>query len=144
MRTRTELNTVLPFARNSARMPGLRIGPVGLLVRIASQDVSRAAPGVEQGLRGSNIDFSAQAVYVNFDEIREGIEIFVPNVFGNFRAANDTTRVARQELNQRVLFGSYRNWPARTNHRLRGGIQHKIRNRELQRAEFARTTRQGA
>jgi hypothetical protein len=59
------------------------------------------------------IHFAPQPLNVDFDQIGEGIEVFIPNVFGNLCARNDFSSAARQIFQQSILFGRQRDVVAR-------------------------------
>ena len=50
------------------------------------------------------VDLFSQAVYVDFDRVREWIERVVPNMRCDLRARNELARASRQILEQRILF----------------------------------------
>src|SRR5260221_7730033 len=75
---------------------------------VVAKSVSAAPPGLQEWLAGLFAKFATEAVYVDFDEVGEGIEGFVPNVLGDFRTANDTANIARKKFEQRVLLRSER------------------------------------
>src|SRR5258708_20490680 len=85
-------------------------GPAGILrgvlfagCFVCAKYVAGVPPGLQEWLAGLFAKFATEAVYVDFDEVGEGIEGFVPNVFGDFRTANDAADVARKKFEQRVL-----------------------------------------
>src|ERR1700740_952160 len=74
---------------------------VGLVSQ--AQQVAGAAGGVEQRRVFRTVDFAAKAIYVHLDEIRERIELFIPNVLGDFGAADDSADVAHEKFEQRIF-----------------------------------------
>jgi len=56
--------------------------------------------------------WASAAALVNLDEFGEGIKCIVPNVLGDLFTPDNLARVARQVLEQRVLFSSEFNGPA--------------------------------
>src|ERR1700745_3223685 len=94
-RLRTELNIVL-FAGRFRFVARLLLG--GLFGRSGfladSEHVAGAALGVQQGSFPGRVNFAAQAMDIDFDQVGEGIEVFVPDMFGNFSAAHDTSGIA--------------------------------------------------
>src|SRR5258708_36508800 len=65
-----------------------------------AEKVSSSSSSVQQRLTRVRINFSPQAVYVHFDQVRKRVEALVPHVLRNFRAPNHPSRVARQKLQQ--------------------------------------------
>src|SRR5882762_5609617 len=96
-RTRTESSMVLLRAR------AWRDGGASGFV-LLRKNVARAAPRVQQGFVRRRVNLSTDAIYVHFEQIRERIKLFVPDVFRDFCAAHDTSFVARQKLQQCVFF----------------------------------------
>src|SRR5579863_7787730 len=83
-RLRTELSITFlggGFFCAMVSQGALRVG----FVRQAQQ-VAGTAAGVEQRRVFRAVNFATKAIYVNFDEIRERIELFIPNVLGDFGA----------------------------------------------------------
>src|SRR5205814_1043084 len=75
---------------------------------------------------GIRVNFAAHAIHVNLDQIREGIERFIPHVFGNFRTSDDAAGVARQIFEQRIFLGGEWHTAASPGNALRCGIQDKV------------------
>src|SRR5260221_10057287 len=73
---------------------------------VVAKYVAAARLGLQEWLAGLFAKFATEAVYVDFDEVGEGIEGFVPDVLGDFRTANDAADVARKKFEQRVLLRS--------------------------------------
>src|SRR3981081_790189 len=77
-RTRTESSMVLPDgrswlgARPRRNIFVYRVRDIGIVQR--AKQVAGAAACMEQGLAGVRVNFPAHAIYINFDQIREGIE----------------------------------------------------------------------
>src|SRR5262249_4343878 len=104
-RARTELNTV-----------GLS----------CAKHVSFAADGAKQLAGMPVIDLSAQALYVNLNQIGEDIEIFVPHVFSNLRPVYDLIRMPGQIFEQGILLAGELYRASRTAHATRLGINRQI------------------
>src|SRR6266478_9807343 len=68
-----------------------------------AKEVAGAAASMEQGLAGIRVNFPAHAIYVNFDQIREGIKRLIPYVLGDFGASHYAASVAGQILEQRIF-----------------------------------------
>src|SRR5207302_1002483 len=62
-----------------------RLRDIGIIQR--AKQVARSAAGMQQGLAGIRVNFPAHAIDINLDQIREGIERFIPHVFRDFRSA---------------------------------------------------------
>src|SRR6266853_963715 len=126
-RLRTELNIMLS-ARGFRSVAQLRcrggFRRNGLVVD--AEHVAGAAFGVQQGSLFGSVNFAAQAIYVDFDQVGEGIEVFVPNVFGNFSAADDASGVAGEIFEQRVLLVGEGNLAIGAGSDLRGGIERQV------------------
>src|SRR5258708_2458564 len=129
-RTRTESSMVLPDGRSrlGARPRRntfvSRLWDVGIIQR--AKQVAGAAAGMEERLAGIRVDFSAHAIYVNFDQIREGIERLIPHVLRDFRPPHNAAGVAGKIFEQRIFLGGERHIPARPGNTLRGGIQDEV------------------
>src|SRR5213080_3288550 len=147
-RTRTESSMVLPdwrcglgaMARRNAIVPcvcGVRIGQ-------RAKEVAGAAAGMEQWPSGIRVDFTAHAIHVNLNQIREGIESFVPNVLGDFRASHNPTGVARKIFEQRIFLGGKGHVPAGPGDALRRCVQEEVGNGNFGRTELAGTAQQRA
>src|SRR6266436_9175259 len=102
-RLRTELNIVLFTGR--FRFVARRRN--GLFRRSGffadTEHVAGAALGVQQESFAGSVNFAAQTIDVDFDQVGERIEVFVPNVFSNFSATDDASGVADEIFEQRVF-----------------------------------------
>src|ERR1700738_580611 len=141
-RTRTESSMVL--SRRSVAFAAMVPRALRFLrfdsrrfIRYA-KEISRPSPRMQQRLARFRIDLSPQAVNVHFNQVGKRVEAFVPHVFGNFRSAHHTPRIARQKLQQRVLLGGHRNVPSRPRDALRPGIKYQVRDGNLFRPQFPR------
>src|ERR1700731_2208490 len=99
MRERTESN--MRLFRSAGGLRGV------LFPRyfVVAEDVAAAAARLQQWLAGFFAQFPAEAVYINFDQVGKGIEGFIPDVFGDFRAADYTAGVAGEIFEERVFLG---------------------------------------
>src|SRR5579863_9175857 len=88
-----------------------------------SQQVTGAAASVEQRRVLWAVNFAAKAIYVNFDEVGERIKLLVPNVLGDFRAADDAANAAHEKFEQRVFLVGERDVTASAASGLSGGVQ---------------------
>src|SRR5438128_5035705 len=110
-------------------LPGLsRIFGFGGRLFVGRKNVPSAAPRVQQGFTRRCIDFAADAIDVDFDEIRERIELFVPNVLGDFGASNDASGIAREKFKERVFLCGKRHRLPGARNVLADGINNKIGN----------------
>ena len=98
---------------------------------------------MQQRLAGIRVNFPAHAIDVNFDEIREGIERFIPHVFRDFRPSHNAAGVARKIFEQRILFGGKRHIAARPGNALRGSIQNEVGDGNFGGAELPGAAQQG-
>src|SRR5687768_9724034 len=74
------------------------------IIAVGGQEkVARAAAGVDQLDRVAVVDLAAEALHVDLDQVGEGVEAGVPDVFGDVRAAEHLPRAAGHELQQRIL-----------------------------------------
>src|SRR5258708_201761 len=148
-RTRMESCMALPGGRNRldtlprqstfvCRIRGVRIAQW-------TKQVAGAAAGMEeQGFAGIGVNFAAHAVDVDFYQVRKGIESFIPNMLGDFRAPHDAAGVTRKIFEQGVLFGGKRHALSCPGNALRASIQDKISDRNLGRAKFTGASKQRA
>src|SRR6516162_7068115 len=107
-----------------------------LRIRGTGENVPAAAPCLEKRRAGRVAEFTPQTVHVDFDEIREGIERFVPDVFGNFRAADDPAGVARKKLEERIFLRGERNGAVAALGGLRGGVEDQVSYNNLRGKQF--------
>src|ERR1043165_3893447 len=77
------------------------------------QDVAFAAPCLEELLRVAIINLATQALDIDFDEIGEGIEVFVPDMLADLSPAQDSSGVARKIFEQPVFLRRELNDPTR-------------------------------
>src|SRR6266404_7750743 len=135
-RLRTELNIVLFTGR--FRFVARRRN--GLFRRSGffadTEHVAGAALGVQQESFAGSVNFAAQAVDIDFDQVGKGIEVFVPDVFGDFSAADDASGVADEVFEQRVFLVGKRDAAIAASGNLRGGIERQIRDGQLRGFEF--------
>src|SRR6266851_2984874 len=147
-RTRIESSMALPGRRNRldtlprqstfvCRLRGVRIDQW-------TKQVTRAATGMEQGFAGIGVNFAADAVDVDFDQVRKGIKSFIPNMLGDFRASHDAAGVTRKIFEQGVLFGGKRHASPGPGNALGASIQDEISDRNLRRAKFTGAAKQRA
>src|SRR5215469_14993133 len=131
-RLRMELNIAF-FGRRSVF--GARGGSgnvrLGSRVRIESQHVAGAAAGVQQRGVGGRVDFAAQTIRIDLNQSGKGVELFVPNVLGDFRAADDSAGVADQKFEQRILLVGKRDVTSVPGRGLPGGVEGEGIDREL-------------
>src|SRR6266481_8532929 len=126
-RLRTELNIVL-LAGRFRFVARLLLGGLFRRSRFLadSEHVAGAALGVQQRSLPGRINLAAQAIDIDFDQIGEGIEVFVPNVLGNFSAADDASGVADEIFEQRIFLVGKRNAAIATSGDLRGGVEGQV------------------
>src|SRR5882762_2670369 len=102
----------------------LNIREVGNLGR---EHVTLAPSGVDQRLLRAVINLPAETLYIDVDDVGKGIEVLVPNVFGNLGATQDLTLVKHQQLEQGIfLRGDFDEAIAPTR-RVVHGVERKIR-----------------
>ena len=95
-------------------------------------------------MRFSTIDFSTQPVHVYLDEIRKRIEVFIPDVFGDLRAADHSPGIPREVLEQRVLFRRELDFFIAARHAMRGSVDGQISNMQRRRSADRRPPLQRA
>src|SRR5271169_4680607 len=95
-RTRTESSMWFSQTAGGRRITALFVIQ-GSGLRVSTEDVSAASPGSQQGLAGIVTQLAAQPVHIDFNEIGEGVEGFVPDVLSNLRPAHDAPGIAHQE-----------------------------------------------
>src|ERR1700759_3127758 len=69
------------------------------------EDVAGTADGVDEFDVAVAIDDAAQPSDVDLDEIRERIELFVPDMFGDLLAPHHASRIDGEIFEQRVFLG---------------------------------------
>src|SRR5579863_713251 len=141
-RLRTELSiTFLGWGFLCAMVSegGLRVGLVG-----EAQQVAGAATRVEERRVFRAVDFAAKAIYVDFDEVGERVELLVPNVLGDFGAADDAANVTHEKFEQGVFFVGQGNMAAGAGSSLPGRVQGQGFNGELSGLQLERTAQQSA
>src|SRR5437868_14524045 len=74
-----------------------------------AKNVALVATGNDP-MRLDAVNFAPQPVDVNLDDVRERIEVFVPDVFSNLGAADHAVRVARHVFEQRVFLRGERHF----------------------------------
>jgi Stage II sporulation protein E (SpoIIE) len=99
---------------------------------------------MKQGLAGIGVDFPAHAIYINFDQIREGIEGLIPDVLGDIRAPHNAAGVAGKIFEQRIFLGGERHAASRPGNALRGCVQDEVGNDNFGGAELTRAAQQRA
>ena len=90
------------------------------------------------------VHFRPQTVDINLDQIGKNIEIFVPDMFGNFGASDDFAFFTRQIFEQRVFFGRQRNFASAAPDGLRRRVNFQIFDDNFRRANFAASPQQSA
>src|SRR5258708_20435046 len=90
MRERTESS--MGFFRSAGILRGVLFAG-GFVV---AEDIAAAAASLQERLAGLLAQFSAETVYVNFDQVGKGIEGFVPDMFGDFGTADYPTGIAAE------------------------------------------------
>src|SRR5260370_26770413 len=106
-RTRTESSMALPDRSTCLAARPCRNTFVfcirGVRIDQWAKQIARPPAGMEQGLAGIGVHFPAHAIHINLDQIREGIEGFIPHVLRDFRAPHNPAGVARQNFEQRLF-----------------------------------------
>src|ERR1700739_208201 len=97
---------------------------------IVAEDVPAAAAGLQQGFAGFLAGVPAQAVFVDFGEVGEGGVGLVPDVFGDFRAADDAAGVAGEIFEERVFLCGEGNGASAPLRGLRSGVEVGVDKRE--------------
>src|SRR4029077_19161282 len=140
-RTRTESS--MRFSRTAARrrVAGLAARG-GRGFRRGTENIAAAAASLKERLPVSVTEFAAKAVHVDFDEIGEGVEGLVPDVLGNFRAADDAVGIAGQEFEERIFLGGEGNEAIAALGRLRRGIELQIAHDNPGRPQILRATQE--
>src|SRR6266852_2720272 len=90
------------------------------------EDVAAAAAGLQEGLTAFIAEFAAETVDVDFDQIGEGIEGLIPDMLGDFGAANDTAGIAREIFEERVFLGGEGDGFIAAFYGLSGGIEDDV------------------
>jgi len=111
---------------------------------VVAEDVAAAAAGLEQGLAGFFAKFAAEAVHVDFNEVGKRIEGFVPDVFGDFGAADNAAGVAGEIFEERVFLGSERDGTRAAFRGLLSGVEFEIADYDTWGTEFVGAAEEGA
>src|SRR3990170_4308356 len=72
---------------------------------MGGDSIAGAADGVDQLCGEGVVDLPSQVADVNIDNVRGVVKVVVPDVLGDHGAGEDLVGVARQVLQERVLFG---------------------------------------
>src|SRR5947209_14289435 len=72
---------------------------------LGREHVAFAAPCVQQFQFVPVINFTAQALHIDFDQIGEDVEVCVPDVRGDVCTPHHAVGVACEVFEQRILFG---------------------------------------
>src|SRR5258708_7723197 len=73
---------------------GALVGRIGdIRSEVGDKEGVGAAESMEQGFAGVSVNLSAQAIHVKFNQIKEGMEGLIPQVFGEIRAHDNTAGV---------------------------------------------------
>ena len=59
--------------------------------------------GVDESMGMPSINLVAEIIDIDVDDVREGVKIKVPNVFGNHRPREHPARVAHHVFQQRIF-----------------------------------------
>src|SRR6202050_1764736 len=102
-RTRKVSNMILPGRRTRFFSSGI----VGAnIFFLESEQVTCAAACMQQRRLGIRVNLAPQSVHIHFDQVREWIECFIPNMLGNCGAPHYLASVARKKFHQRVFLSS--------------------------------------
>jgi len=115
-----------------------------MLFRRSRQNVAAAATSLQERRIGVVVELAAEAVYVDFDEVRERVEGLIPDVFGDFRAADNAAGIASEEFKERILLAGQGDGAIAALGGLRGGVERKVAHDDLGRAEFPGSAQQSA
>ena len=74
------------------------------IVLVGLQHIAAPANGMDQFLRSTSIDFVPEVVHIDIDDVREGIEILIPHMFGDHGPGEDAAGMTHQIFEQGVLF----------------------------------------
>src|SRR5215469_1156641 len=119
---------------------GMRV--FGWCLRLA-ENIAAAASSLQQGFAGFVAQFAAQAVHIDFDEVGKGVEGLVPNVLGNFGAANDAAGIAREIFEQGIFLNGEGNGAGAAFCGLRGSVEFEIADDDAWRAELVGAAKKG-
>jgi hypothetical protein len=111
---------------------------------VVAEDVAAAAAGLQERLAGFFAEFAAEPVYVDFDQVGKGVKGLVPDMFGDFRPADDAAGVAREIFKERVFLGGEGNGARAALGGLRSGVEFEIADDDARGAEFVGAAEQGA
>ena len=92
----------------------------------------------------TGIDFSADAVNVYLDQIREWIKLFVPHMLGDFRSSHHAAGISCKKFDERILLGCKGNGAPAARNILANGVDDQIRHHDLRRPQAARAPKQRA
>src|SRR5450432_2858616 len=98
-RTRTELNII--GGPPSGSLPFVSVA-------VESENIPGASPRMQKWFHSASINLAPKAIDIDLDQIRKGIELFVPHMLRDFSAAHDSAGVARHKLHECILLGRHR------------------------------------
>ena len=90
---------------------------------IGDQLIAFAAPRPDHGLRRAVIELAAQPLHVHVDDVRDGVVVIVPDVFGDIGAGDHVSRTPRQILEQRVFLARQRDVMTAEAHATAAGVE---------------------
>src|SRR5690242_3858366 len=88
--------------------------------------VTGTATRVQQRFVRTGIDLATETIDINLDQIREGIELLIPNVLGNFGTAHNAAGIASEKFEESVFLRGHRDWLSRTRDILAAGVNDEI------------------
>src|SRR5947207_4774111 len=101
-------------------------------------DVSHAAHRVHQLLRVARVHLLAEPVDHHVHDVRAGIEVIIPRIFGDKGSRHDPSRVPHEVLQHRVLLGSEVDGRAGAPHAAGGGVELEVAHPEYRVADRLR------
>src|SRR5271157_4075085 len=113
-------------------------------LQVRAQNVAFAAAGVNQAAAEARVELGAQALDVDVDDIRERIEVLVPDVLADLLAAHHTVLVEHQELNESVFLGGEAHGFPGARGGVAGGVQGEVGDLEHLGAQAGGPPQQGA
>src|SRR5438128_1243952 len=90
------------------------------------EQVARAAPRVYERRREAVVNLAAQAVDVHVNEVRERVEVLVPDVLGDLGAREHAPALARHVFKERILLGRQLYLATGARDRVRAGVYNEV------------------
>ena len=94
---------MVPQAKASVAQSEMRHAALRITGLSVIEDIPHASQGSNQWLLPAAIDFAAQTIDMDIDNVRVGLNPHAPDLIENHRAGDDPARIAAKILEQNKL-----------------------------------------